>query len=527
MNFVSFNFIVLCMITVCGYYILPVKYRWVFIMAANVVFYQSAGYRALGYIVLVAAVSWIGCMELTQMHQKEAEFLKVNKKNLSREEKKKVKHDNEKKRKKVLLLMILLIVGQLAVIKYNVFFVENWNAVFGSKVNGLHLDMPLGISFYTIFVLGYCIDVYRGQYIAEQNFFKHFCVVSFFPCVSQGPIERYDHLKEQIFAQSSFEYQKISFGLQRMIWGFFKKMVIADNVATAVNTVFYNEQGIYKGFYILVAAFLYAIQLYADFSGYIDIAAGISQMLGIELVENFETPYFSTNIAEFWRRWHISLGTWFKDYVFYSVLRSEWCQKLAKKTKCVSREFSSNLTTSIALLIIWSVIGFWHGSSWKYIAYGLYYGCIIIFSTWMKPVYQLVIAKLRINVSCFSWKLFQMIRTFSIVTFGYILFCAKSLGDFFRLVKLLFCQFNPWIFFNGGIFELGIDTSLALVLFVAVGILFFVDIFHEQKWKLREKIAMQNEIFRAILIIGLILVILIFGAYGSGYNASDFIYGQF
>lgn len=528
MNLISLNFIAFCFVTVAIFYLLPQKARWVWLLIMNIVFYACAGVQQIVFILATSVISYAGCLWLAKLNQKEDADLKNRRQKLSREAKKQLKGAYERKRKAAFTVLLILVLGQLVWLKYGDFLLYNVNAIFHTDVLSLGMVMPLGISFYTVFCIGYCIDVYRGQYKVQKNLLKHIAVITFFPCVTQGPIERYDHLSEQIFSESRLEWTRLTAGAQLMLWGFFKKLVIADNLSVVTNTVFMDETGTFKGLYILLAALVYAVVLYADFSGYTDIVRGLSQMLGISLVRNFDSPYFSLDIAEYWRRWHMSLGKWFKDYVFYSILRSAWCQKLGKwSAKKFSRTVSMNLTTTVGLLINWTLIGFWHGASWKYVAHGLYFGCIMIFSVWMKPVYEKVIKLLRIKTDCFSWHLFQGLRTFSIVVFGYILFCAKGFVHFVGLVKDMVSGFNPWIFFDGGIFSMGVDQKSAFILAIAIILLFVVDILHIKGHQLRAEIAEQNLLFRWLLLYGIIFAIIIFGAYGSAYNAADFIYQGF
>ncbi len=528
MSFISYGFIALCIVTFCGFYVFPQKFKWLWLMAINVVFYLWAGVGRIFYIIVTALISWFGCLLISKIHDKEKSFLKENRSQISKDERKAIKKQYERQRKKILVVMLFFILGQLVFVKYNGFVLQNINHIFRTAYEPLGNKIPLGISFYTVFCIGYCIDVYRGQYEAQKNLIKHFMLLSYFPCITQGPIERYDHLQEEVFKEHHLDWEQLLFGMELMLWGFFKKMVIADNLSVATNAVFTDETGTYSGIYIFLAAFLYAIQLYTDFSGYVDIASGFSQALGISLIPNFDTPYFSKSIAEFWRRWHMSLGSWFKDYVFYSALRSEWCQAIGKECKkYFSRTVVVSITTTVGLLVNWMIIGLWHGAAWKYVAHGLYYGFIMIFSIWMKPVYENVIKKLNIKTDCFSYRFFQTIRTFTIVTFGYILFCARNVTDFVRLIKEMIFHINPWIFFDGGIFTMGIDQKSAFVLAVAVIVLFIVDFLHFKDYSLRKELKEQNIWFRWILLYGLLACILVFGSYGSGYNANDFIYQDF
>lgn len=528
MNVASFLFIIFVACALCIFYVIPSKLQWGWILFLNICFYLASGVPQMIFIIATSLISWAGCNILTKMYYEENSFFQENKAKLSRAERKEIKINNEMKRKRILIVLIFVILGQLIVLKYNAFFLSKIHFIYHFDYGEISFLIPLGISFYTMFVIGYCIDVYRGQYDAERNLLKHTAVVSYFPCITQGPIERYQHLADQIFSVHILDGKNLVYGVELALWGLFKKLVIADHIVGATSTVFNSQVGKFSGAYIVFAAFLYAIQLYADFSGYTDIVRGVSQMFGIDLLENFDTPYFSKNVAEFWRRWHISLGTWYKDYLFYPILRSAWCQKLNRFLgKYFSKSTANHMSTSVGLLLNWALIGAWHGAAWKYIMHGLYYGLIMIFSMWMKPVYERMLAALRINSQSIFYQCFQMLRTFVIVSFGYILFCARSARDFLGLIKEVLFSFNIASLCNRDIFSFGISEIYALLLFFSVLIAFIVEILHLKGWELRKKISEQNIVIRWAFLYGIIFAILIFGAYGAEYSTSGFLYQFF
>lgn len=511
---------------------IPQKWRWVWLLISSLFFFWKASGILILFILASSLVTFVGAILMTTVYKMQKQYLKENS-DLTRDEKKSINAQYNYKRKWILAITIVLIAGQLLVLKYNGFFIANFNSIMSmfksTRFSAINFIMPLGISFYTIFCIGYCIDIFRGQYDAQSNFLKHILIIAFFPNITQGPIERYDHLSGQIFSEHHFDFTRTKHGIERMIWGYFKKMVIADNLSVFVSTIFNHTSGKeYGGCFIFLAALLYTIQIYADFSGYVDIALGFSETLGIKLLENFKAPYLSKDIAEFWRRWHISLGAWFKDYVFYSILRSGWCQKLNKYcAKKLPKNVAANLTTSVGLFIIWIIIGFWHGSSWKFIFYGLYYGSIIIFSTWMNPVYKKIIYIMKVNTECFSYRLFQIVRTFLLVTFGYILFCSATFSDFLHNCKLMVTGWNPWILFDGEVFNLGINERNMLMLFLSTVVLWGADVLNVNGHEIRKDLDHQNTVFRLGLIMLGILAILIFGSYGTGFSYKEFIYQQF
>ena len=354
---------------------------------------------------------------------------------------------------------------------------------------------------------------------------KYALFILFFPQIMQGPIGRYNDLAPQLFEPCKFDYDRLKSGLVRMLWGFFKKMVIADRAAFLVNTVFDNWKP-YGGAVIWVAVFLYAVQLYADFSGYMDIALGAGEALGIRLSENFRTPYFSKSTAEFWRRWHITLGTWFRDYLFYPIIRTKLFQKVAKSKK-LPKFVKTNIPTIAGLAVVWLITGIWHGADWHYAAWGIYYGMIIIASSLLAPVYEKLTKLLRIKTDCFSYKLFQIVRTFLIVLVGYVLFRGNGLMAAFKMIKSMFTVYNPWVFTDGTLLTLGLDAANWNVLILSMLILLAVSIANENGINVRERISQQNIIFQWICYLAGIFAVLIFGIYGSGYDASAFMYLNF
>lgn len=477
-------------------------------------------FLGLSIFITYAISLWLG-----KLNNERSDYIKSHE--LTKEERKAFKLYYTKKKRLVCTLGIILNVGMLAYAKYTNFFAGAFFGIIGESFTAIDVIVPLGISFYTFTSTGYMIDVYREVCEAEKNPLKYALYVSFFPSILQGPITKYTQLSPQLYEGHAFDYSTVKSGLLRVLWGFFKKMVIADRIAVAVNTVFDNSRN-YGGLFIAAAAVMYAVQLYADFSGYMDIAIGASETLGIKLTENFDTPYFSKNIAEFWRRWHISLGAWFRDYMYYPIVRAAGIQKLGKKIgKCLPKSFAKNIPTIIGLAITWTLIGFWHGSAWKYILYGVYYGAIIIFSTVMEPVYKKVISIFKIKTDCFSYSLFQILRTFAIVCFGYILFRASGAIAAFTMIENMFSAFNPWILVDGSLLTLGLSAADINVLIISVFVLFFVDLANSRGIVVRQKLGEQNIIFRWLAyFIGLFAVI-IFGMYGVGYNPTDFIYFNF
>lgn len=422
MSITSLTFIVFSFTTILIYYVVPKKFQWCVLLAANVVFYYSVGLRAAILVLFTSTSVYFAARMMNRvMSKQEAQFL-AQKGTLTKDEKKAIKQKNRTRRKTIMLLTLLANIGILCITKYAHFALTQLNlllSVFGGNgfTDNFSFVVPLGISFYTFQAVGYLLDVYWEKITPQDNYLKFLLFVSFFPQMTQGPISEYKQLSNELLAEHTFEYKNYAYGVQRMLWGFTKKTLIADVLGVYVTNVFASYET-YTGITTLLGAFCYSVQIYADFSGYMDIMCGLCETLGIRLKENFDHPYFSKSIAEYWRRWHISLGDWFKNYVYYPIGMSDWSRRLAKKMK---RKFGphigNTIPATIALLVVWTATGLWHGASWGYIAWGLLNGVIIIFSMWMEPIYTKWETKLKINNENKVFKCFQVVRTFILVTF--------------------------------------------------------------------------------------------------------------
>ena len=445
MSITSFVFILFIFATLIVYYVAPKKYQWVILLVSSVAFYLLSSLRGAVFVLITASSIYAATLIMQNMSEKRKAYLKKHKEDLSKEEKEKYKNSVKKKRKAVFLATLLLNIGLLCFFKYFHFAFEQIGsliAAFGGAkpVDSLNFIVPLGISFYTFQSTGYLINVYWENYKPERNYFKVLLFVSFFPQITQGPISEFDQLSGELFKEHSFTYKNYSWGFQRMLWGLMKKMVIANTLSPWVQDVFANYSS-YSGITTLIGAFLYSVQIYADFSGYMDIMCGFCEMLDIRLAENFERPYFSKSIAEYWRRWHITLGAWFKQYIYYPIAVSKWNRNLGKKlTEKCGKSIGKNLPATIALVAVWFTTGLWHGASWAYIAWGGVNGLFIIFSMWMEPVYDKTKKILHIKEDKWLWRAFQTIRTFVLITFIKVLPEVGTLSQGLGLWKRIFTE---------------------------------------------------------------------------------------
>lgn len=402
MTFNSLDYFLFFFVLVVVYGFVREKDRWKLLLAASILFYAFSGVYGLICVAFSAATTYFGAVYL-----------------------------EKKKSKWVLALTLLANFGVLFVIKYFNFFA---GIVSAHAFSGFAFILPLGISFYTFQLTGYVIDVYRGQ-AAQKNFAKLLLFGMFFPQMVTGPINRYADIAPTLYHPQSVDYQRCRSALVLFAWGLFKKICVADNIKAYVDIIYGNYQQ-YHGLLILSGAVAYAIYIYADFSGCIDMARGTACYFGVDLAENFRLPYFSLSVDEFWRRWHMSLNNWFRDYLFYPLLRSRWSVRLARKLRKSGRKkLSSVLPATMALLAVWLVTGLWHGADYTYVAWGLYYGVIMTAITWRKEYRR----KKKTDTGESAWKKgLRMLSTFLIVCVGYIIFNAPSMTAAFGMLANLF-----------------------------------------------------------------------------------------
>ena len=521
MSFVSIEFLLFILVTCVIYYACPKRVKPFVLLLANYVFYIiSTGMLAI-YLLVTTCIIYISARIIQKIEDRKDKI-----KQLDKEEKKIAKNKIKKQKKIAIVISVIICLGILAVLKYTPFFVEILNSILNVfKIHEItavkHFLLPLGISYYTLQAISYIVDVYRGKYAAEKNFIKVALYMSFFPLMVEGPISRFDTLSEQLYADNKFNYEQMKKGLTRIGWGFFKKLVIADRAALFVNNVFGHSE--YGGLVAGVAIILYTLQIYAEFSGCMDIVIGTAKLLGIKLSENFEQPFFSKSIQEFWRRWHITLGTWLKDYVFYPISLSKMNLNVSGAAKKhLPVHLSKFVIVAFPLFFVWFSNGLWHGASLKYVLYGLYYYVIMMLGVLFEPVFKWIIKIFKINTEVFSYKLFQMIRTAFLVLIGMTIFRAQTLTEAFNMLMAIFTKPS-----GASIFSLGLSLNQFLILFISSVVLFFVSLAKENKIDVNEKLNEQNLVFRWLVYFAVITVIVVCGIYGIGYDASSFIYGQF
>ena len=539
-SYTTLNFIFFVLATMLVYFLFPTKkYKWTVLLAASMFFYAAAGYKFAYFILFTTLTTYLTALWITRVSERSKKLLKEKKKEWDREQKKQYKNKIKIQKRLIMTLALVINFGILAFLKYYNFFAGSLNDLlgcFGASFSAptLKLFLPLGISFYTFQSMGYIVDVYREKTEAQRNPFKLLLFVSFFPQIIQGPISIYDQLAHQLFEPHEFDFNRMKHGMELILWGFLKKLVIADRAYVAINAV-QSDYSSYGGTTLTFIILLYSLQLYADFSGGIDISRGVAQIFGIDMIDNFRRPYFSRSINEYWRRWHISLGGWLKNYLFYPVAMSNVFITAGKKMKgtrfgktAAGAHIAKVLPTSVASLIVFLVVGVWHGADWKYVAFGVWNGMIIMISILLQPVFDSMISKLHINRKNPFFIAFQIVRTLLIVLVGYVFDVAPNFGEGMRTLVLSFTGQN----LSQGLEEIGKLGLIAqdyVLLLLGAAVILTASIIQErhQDTDIRTMLDKRSYALRfALLYIGVMSVI-IFGIYGSGYNAADFVYMQF
>ncbi|MCL2253711.1 MAG: MBOAT family protein, partial [Lachnospiraceae bacterium] len=421
MLFTSYSFIAFLIVLFVSYYLVPKQFQWKLLLFFSYLFYFFAGPVYLLYIITTTVTIYFFAQKIENLSLSQKAHLDKNKEIFGSAEKKQYKAFIKSRKRRLLIIALIINIGILAVSKYTNFAIVNFNSLMRTiaDLRGLeesgqlalrNIIVPLGVSFYTFQAVSYLIDVYRGTVKASRDLFRFALFVSFFPQLIQGPISRFGDLSKTLFSPHSFDRQQVSFGLQRILWGFFKKLVIADRLLIGVNEIIRNPES-YGGAFVFVGMLFYAFELYADFTGGIDITIGVAQVLGIKVTENFRRPYFSKSIKEYWKRWHITMGAWFTDYVFYPVTVSKPLLRLSKwSRKNLGEAFGKRVPIYLASFIVWFTTGLWHGASWNFIVWGLANWVVIMVSEEFEPLYRKFHRRFDIKEHVL-FKALQIVRT--------------------------------------------------------------------------------------------------------------------
>lgn len=516
-------------VTILCYALCPQKHRWKVLLIFSYLFFFCVSRKLVVYIMGATVLTYGIGLWLDRLQYR----CKEKAKERNREEKKKLKTLYVKKQRAVLMTGILVLVGCLAFLKYYNFYALSANSYMNTKGIGgfrfrtLNLAVPLGISFYTLQAIGYMIDVYRGTVPAEKHPGKIALFLSFFPQLMEGPFYRYGEMAKQLCAGRQITGKNLAFGCQRIIWGMFKKLLIADRLNALVKTVFDNYTG-YSGAIIFAGAVFYTIQLYMEFSGAIDIVIGSAEIFGIKMPENFRQPFFARNASEFWRRWHISLGAWFRDYIFYPVSMSGAMKKWNKwGRKHVGEYLTKIVLTVVALFPVWLCNGLWHGSNWTFLFYGMYYFVIISLENILEPVTAWGLGRLKVTKENKIYHGLQVGKTLVIVFIGEMFFRAVSIEAGKNMFLGIFQNFGISQLWDGTLLTLGMDGSDFAVVFAGIAIVLIADVMKERGVCIRETIAAQKAPVRWTIYYAALFSVIILGAYGVGYLPVDLIYAGF
>ncbi len=491
MLFNSFAFAIFFPIVTIGYFLLPHRHRWWWLLAASCVFYMF--FKAVYILILffTIIIDYVAGIQIAQAQGK--------------------------RRKWYLVMSLVANVGVLAVFKYYNFLNDNISGLYSlfgghNPIPYLTILLPIGLSFHTFQAMSYTIEVYRGHQPAERHFGIYSLYVMFYPQLVAGPIERPQNVLHQFYEKHAFSYPRLVSGLQLMAWGLFKKVVIADRLAPLVNHV-YNSPTDYTGLPLVFATVLFSIQIYCDFSGYSDIALGSAEAMGFDLMKNFDRPYFSKSISEFWKRWHISLSTWFRDYVYISLGGN----RVSKGRRYFNLWFTFLLS------------GLWHGASWNFILWGAIHGTYLIVGVWTKAIRRRLSNGVGIGEGTWSDKILNVACTFVLAAFAWIFFRATTFADASHVVTHLFSGWgaqlqairaNPAA--RTDLLFLGEDARYLVVTFAAIALM---EIVHwiQRNQSVRQILNLRPFVVRWAVYYAVVLAIMCFGMF----NLSQFIYFQF
>lgn len=510
------------------YKLTPQVHRWRVLLIASYAFYWYFSQKLIIFLLLSTVSIYLIGKKLSNL-QDEYKRKIIN---LTKDEKKQIKLKYNNKKKRVMFFSVILHIGILVIIKYTSFFLNNINSIL-EQLNLIYrfevpqFILPLGISFYTLQALSYLIDIYRGKIKADQNIGRLALFLSFFPQIMEGPICRYEETAMQLMQGNDITYKSLTFGLQRILFGVMKKVVVADRLNLFIKTVFKDFE-MYDGGVIAVAMICYTCQLYMEFSGTMDIVVGSGEIFRVKMPENFRQPFFSRTISDFWARWHITLGTWFRDYIFYPLSMSKPLKKMTLKyRKILGHYYGPMISGTIALFAVWISNGLWHGAAWNYIFFGMYHFILLFLGNLLEPVYAYLFKKIHVNRNCQLYKFAQIIKTVIFVNIGELFFRAHGLKAGLAMFYKMITDFRFDTISDGKIFEIAMDQYDFIIVFIAVLIVFVFSILKERHIDIRQTISQYHIVLRWSIYLSFIMFIVIFGAYGTGYIPIDPIYVNF
>lgn len=518
------------LVVVC-YQLMPGRHRWKVLLGFSLLFFLIVSKALLVFFAASSVSVYAAALLIEKNFESEKERLSNIPKD-QKEQKKQLKGKMQTKRRWIVAAALLIVFGILAVLKYSGFLLattSNCMKALGHSVSlpTVHFALPIGISFYTMTAASYLFDVYRKTIPADHNIFRVVLYLGFFAQLSEGPISRYQQTADSLWEGRPITWHNLTFGMQRILIGLIKELVVADRLNKMIATIFNNYTAC-DGGVIAVGMIGYTIQLYMDFSGAMDVVLGIGEIFDIRFPENFRQPFFSRTISEFWTRWHITLGTWFRDYLFYPVSMSKPLKKLTMASrKKLGNHFGPLVSGAIALFCVWICNGIWHGAGWNYIFFGLYHFILILTGSITEPFSRKLIAKLKIKSDTKSYHVMQIIRTVILVNIGELFFRADTLTKGFSMFARMVTGFTVKGISNGILLTLGMDMQDFAIVGVCVICVFAMDVMREKGICLRQKVAGFPVWVRWSVYYSLVMAAILFGAYGTGYLPLDPIYANF
>lgn len=480
MTYTSYSFLFFVIITVAIYYAVSEKRQWVILLLSGIIFYLCSGPIFFGYLLCFSFITWFGAKKCGE----------------------------RQKSKALLSVMVFLNVGILILLKWSGMELALINRIFGTSL-AWRFALPMGISFFTFQNVSYVVDVHRGKISAEKNFWHYLLYAVWFPYIVSGPINRYEKMEKQFFKGHSFDKASFYQGALRILWGCIKKMVLADRAAIFVDEVF-GHYYMYRGLFVVFAVLLFSLQLYMDFSGCMDIVLGVSKLFGIEMTENFHAPYGADTVAEFWRRWHISLTSWFRDYLYIP---------LGGNRKGTARKY-------LNIMIVFLFCGMWHGAGITFLIWGFLNGFYQVAGSMTLRLRKRLCRVAGLDETSCGAMLRRKLTTTILIEFAWLFFRADGYREAFVMLRRIFTGWNPWILTDGTLYQAGLDQWDFLILLVGAAGVGWVSRTRENR-DLHSLFVSQSWLFQAIMILGALVIWYLFGIYGPGFHAVDFLYFNF
>lgn len=517
--------------TMLCYQLMPRRLRWLVLLAASYIFFWSISGKLLVFLLISTGTIWLAGIGLDRLLRERASRLRAPGAN-----RRDIKRRYARYMRFVLAAGLVVNLSMLFAFKY-LGFAQRLLAPLATPLlahagitfpqEAISLAAPIGISFYTLQAVSYLIDVHRQSISADRNPARLALFLSFFPLIMEGPICRYGDTAQALWAGRPITAENISRGGMRILWGLAKKVIVADRVNLLVKTVF-EQYGSYDGGVIALAAVLYTVQLYCDFSGTMDFVMGCGRIFGVTLPENFKQPYLSRTASEFWQRWHITLGTWFRDYVFYPLSLSKPVKRLTSAArKAFGNRMGPLAASGVALLAVWLGNGLWHGAGGQYVLFGSFWFVAIWIGGLTEPFAQALCERLRIDRASMPYRVLQHVRTLAIIFVGELIFRAQGGSAALGMLGKLFGGFTLESFANGTVLGLGMDAADFVCVGIAVAVIVAVGILRERGVSLTTWLWNHNAVTWSAAVCALAIIVVIFGAYGAGYVPVDPMYASF